>query len=741
MVSKSIVSEELKHGDDADIMTWLASVRDGRSNDEMAVIEAACRLAHRAHAGQSRASGEPYILHALAVAGILAQLNLDHETIAAALLHDVVEDTDVTLDELRQQFGETIANLVNGVTKMRLIQAYKHAGDSNRKEQVQAENLRKMLLAMAEDVRVVLIKLADRLHNLRTLGALPEHKQQRIARETLEIYAPLANRLGIWQIKWELEDLSFRFLDPDNYKKIARMVDQRRSEREQYLQGFVQRLQAELTGADIRAVITARPKHIYSIWCKIQRKAIDFDQLYDVLGVRVLVDTIKDCYAALGVVHSLWQYIPGEFDDYIATPKENNYRSIHTAVIGPAGRIVEVQVRTHEMHQHNELGIAAHWAYKEGRGRQQEFMEKINWLRQLIEWKNEVSDAGDFVEQFKADLFQDRIYVFTPKGQIIDLPQGATPLDFAYHIHTEIGHRCRGAKVNGHMVPLTYTLETGQQVEIQTVKQGGPSRDWVNPHLGYLQTSRARAKAQHWFHQQDFDKNVAEGHALFDKELKRIGLPTINIDKLAERLGYRRTDEFFAAIANGDLKGPRYLSMIQQMLEPARDDKLDLPVPGGDRPLAPRKLGRSGIVIEGVGNLMTSIANCCKPIAGDPIIGFITQGRGVSIHRGDCPNVLYYRRVYPERMIPVSWGEAAKGPMLVDIEVLSTDRQGLLRDIGAVFANDKISLLAVNTRSDTRENIARMRFTLEINDLDTLNKVLTKVEQIPDVREVRRLMN
>ncbi|MFQ5488371.1 MAG: RelA/SpoT family protein, partial [Gammaproteobacteria bacterium] len=518
MVSIKHKQSELTSKDALDLRQWLDSIAQQRSAGEMEVIRRACELAQQAHAGQYRASGEPYVQHALAVANILAELQLDNETIAAAILHDVVEDTHYTLDDIRREFGEGIASLVEGVTKMKLIQAFQTLPETDKKERLQSENLRKMLLAMAEDIRVVLIKLADRTHNMRTLGALPEDKRQRIARETLDIYAPLANRLGIWQIKWELEDLSLRYLNPPLYKRIARMLDERRIDRERYIQNFIQVLQRELQKAGIKAEISGRPKHIYSIWRKMERKNLDYHQIYDVRGVRILVGSISDCYTALGVVHSLWQYIAGEFDDYIATPKENDYQSIHTAVIGPQGKTVEVQIRTHEMHQRNELGVAAHWRYKEGSGGDDDFDRKIAWLRQLLEWKDDIADAGDFVDQFKSEVFQDRIYVFTPRGNVVDLSAGSTPLDFAYHIHTEVGHRCRGAKVNGRMVPLTYALQNGEQVEILTVKNASPSRDWLNPHLGYLKTSRARSKVLTWFKHQDREKNIQEGRAMLERE-------------------------------------------------------------------------------------------------------------------------------------------------------------------------------------------------------------------------------
>jgi GTP pyrophosphokinase len=725
-----------------DIRQWLDKIRPGRSDEEMQVIERACEVARQAHAGQTRLSGEPYFNHVLAVADILADLRLDHETLAAALLHDVAEDTAIDKEQLRKQFGDNIANLVDGVTKMQLIQVFQGSADKNKsdktkKERAQAESLRKMLLAMAEDIRVVLIKLADRTHNMRTLAALRPDKQQRIARETLDIYAPLANRLGIWQVKWELEDLSLRYLDPELYMKIARLLDERRVDREAYIHRFIHTLDSALRKEDLHAEISGRPKHIYSIWRKMEQKGIDYHQLYDVRGVRILVEEISECYTALGVVHSLWQYIPGEFDDYIATPKENNYRSIHTAIIGPEGKIVEVQIRTHEMHRQNELGVAAHWRYKEGSEVSQRFDEKISWLRQLLEWKDDVADAGDFVAQVKRDVFEERIYVFTPRGNVVDLAHGATPLDFAYHIHTEVGHRCRGAKVNGKMVPLTYQLQTGEQVEIITVKSGTPSRDWLNPHLGYLNTSRARSKVQQWFRHLDYDDNVAAGRQILERELRRVGYTNIRFEALAEKLGFDDSDDLFAAIAHNEVKSSRYLGAVQEMVRPAREETDEI-VPAARRQTRRKEVNR-GITVNGVGDLMTNMARCCNPVPGDAIAGYITRGHGVSIHRQDCPNMQRYGKMAPERVVDVNWGDETRDEEYpVMILITAFDRQGLLRDITSILANEKINLIAANTLSDVDGGMARMRLTIEITDLNSLSRILGKIAQLKNVTDVTR---
>jgi GTP pyrophosphokinase len=716
-----------------DLDGWLASIAPGRTESEIDFIRRACEFANTAHTGQTRVSGEPYLHHSLAAARTLADLRLDQETIAAAILHDVVEDTAVKLEDIEQTFGRRVALLVDGVTKMGVIRGLQGDTDSGKKEHAHAESLRKMLLAMAEDVGVVLIKLADRLHNMRTLGSLSEEKQRRIARETMDIYAPLANRLGIWQLKWELEDLSFRYLEPLAYKQIAGMLAEKRVDREQYIERFVQLLSDELAKAGVRAEITGRPKHIYGIWRKMKRKEKDFQHIFDVRAVRVHVEEVRDCYAALGVVHTVWQYIPGEFDDYIATPKENNYRSIHTAIIGPEGKTVEVQIRTHEMHRQSELGVAAHWRYKEGAKRDTGFERKIAWLRQLLEWKDEVAEASDFVDQFKSEVFSERVYVFTPKGNIVDLPHGSTPLDFAYHIHTEVGHRCRGAKVNGHIVPLTYVLNTGEQVDVLTVKEGGPSRDWLSPHLGYLHTSKARGRVQQWFKQQNYDSSVSAGRAGLEREFHRLGLTDVNYEKLSQRFALSKVDDFLAAIGRGEIKPAQIMAAVQELVEPRTRELKPTTV----RTHAPSG-GATGVTIQGVGNLMTRMGRCCNPLPGDPVVGFITRGQGITVHRRDCPNALRHHDENDERLIEVSWGNDVDKTYPVDVEILAYERSGLLRDITSVLANAKINVIAVNTLSDAQRHVARMTLTLEIPSIDVLSQVLALIDQIPNVTEVHR---
>ncbi len=718
-----------------DSAAGLAALTSDRPPDEADLIRRAYELARRAHANQRRASGEPYVYHALAVAQILAELRLDHETIAAAILHDVVEDTATPLDTLAAEFGPRVAGLVDGVTKMDVIKDLPEPGDTGKRERAQSESLRKMLLAMAEDVRVVLIKLADRLHNMRTLDSLPPDKQRRIARETLELFAPLANRLGIWQIKWQLEDLAFRYLEPLAHRDIVRRLAEHGIDRERYLRGFIGVLMQDLGHAGIKAEVTGRAKGAYGIWRKMQRKHQDFEQIHDVRAVRVLVDDVPACYAALGVVHTRWQFIPGEFDDYIATPKQNGYRSIHTAVIGPEGKTVEVQIRTYEMDRHAELGVAAHWRYKEGGKDDGAFDRKIVWLRQLLDWKDEVAEASEFIDQFKSEVFSDRVYVFTPKGNVVDLPQGATPLDFAYHIHTEVGHRCRGAKVNGHMVPLGYVLKTGEQVTVLTVKTGGPSRDWLNPDLGYLKTPRARSKVQHWFRQQNHDDAVIAGRSSLDRELRRLGLAEVNHERLAAALGFNKVDDLLASVGRGETRTAQIVGVLQDQLEPKASAAEIVPVKQGVRVAETS----AAIAVQGVANLLTRMGKCCRPVPGDEILGFITSGHGVTIHRRDCKNVLRYSGRGQERLVEVAWGRDPGKTYPVDVEISAYDRAGLLRDIASVLTNEKINVIAVNTLTERTDGMARLALTLDIPDIGTLSRALARIDRVPNVLGVRRM--
>jgi len=731
-VESQLVTEKLATNEG--VYQWLDDIGAQSSSSDVELIRSAFAVAEEAHQGQTRASGEPYVNHVVAVADILVNLHLDYESVAAALLHDVVEDTDITIDDIRNQFGDSVADLVDGVTKMHAIDLqvdqYRHDHD-----QVQAESLRKLLLAMAKDVRVVLIKLADRLHNMRTLKFLAPHKQRRIAEETIDIYAPLANRLGIWQIKWELEDLSLRYIEPLDYKQIASNLDERRVDRERYIENIVKMVSGELNNVGIHAIVNGRPKHIYSIWRKMKKKNIGFHNLYDVRAIRIIVDNVQQCYAALGVVHTLWRHIPNEFDDYIATPKENMYQSIHTAVIGPRGKSIEIQIRTEAMHEHSEWGVAAHWRYKEQSKNNADYDQKIAWLRQLLEWKEESNDAGDFIDRFKSEVFQDRVYVLTPNGDVMDLPQASTPLDFAYHVHTEVGNHCRGAKVNGRMVPLTYELQSGEQVEILTTKNGKPSRDWLNPQLGYLNSSRALSKARHWFKLQNFDENSANGHIVLDKELNRLGVRNLNHKNIATHFKYDKTDDFLSAIGRGDINSIQIANAVNRLTHKEQQERQITPVTR----IRQKETHHGDVTIQGVGNLLTHIGQCCKPVLGDAIIGFITQGRGVTIHKKDCRNILKMDDVRRMRLIEVEWAAQSEAHYTVEISVFAIDRINLLRDIFAVFTHEKINVTASSTHSDKDKNTAKMRFTLEIKDVNQLSRVLNRLLQLQNVMDVNRV--
>lgn len=702
---------------ETDFETWLSSLPVDWQANEVDVVRHAYALT--THQG-------------MAVADLLADLHMDHEVVAAALLYDGVETGELSLAAVKERFGAAIAQLVDDVAVLNVI-AHLHQQGSHAQQQL--ESLRKMLLAMARDVRVVLIKLAVQLNKLRHISRFSAVEQQSMARETLDIFAPLANRLGIAQFKWELEDLSLRCLEPTTYKKLAKALDERRSEREHSIASIVRQLQEELQKAGIRAEVSGRAKHIYSIWRKMQRKQLPFEEIFDVRAVRIMVHSVVDCYAALGIVHALWSHIRKEFDDYIANPKNNGYQSLHTAVRGPQGKTLEVQIRSWEMHHNAELGVAAHWRYKEGgKSTGTAFDQQIAWLRQILEWKEETADAGDFLDRFKAEAFQDRVYVVTPQGAIIELAQGATPLDFAYHIHTDVGHRCRGAKVNGRIVPLSYELKNGEQVEVLTAKNATPSRDWLSPHLGYLKTSRARSKVRQWFRLQDQEKNMAAGQAILEREFQRLGvnIKQLDLQKIAEKLNFKKPEEVFAAVGYGDITTASVASKAQELI---------LPPPPETLPRARKSHvgeGKGEIKIRGVGNLLTHIAQCCKPVPFEPIMGYITQGRGIGIHRQDCPNRMDLASRHPERVIEVDWGEETQAAYAVDVLIKAYDRPGLLRDITSVLLQDQINVLASNTRTDPKTLIAHMVLTLEISDIGQLSRTLDKIAQIPNVMKARR---
>jgi GTP pyrophosphokinase len=684
-------------------------------------VRQAYALAQVAHEGQVRSSGGPYFQHPLAVARILLDLELDADTVAAALLHDVAEDTPISLETIRQEFGPVVGALVEGVTKITRIEE-KPLRDE------QAYNLRKMFLAMSEDVRVILLKLADRLHNMRTLEAMPSDKQRKIAEETREIYAPLAHRLGMWQIKSELEDLAFRFLEPEPYQEVARSVDSRRPARERELREIVQTLETALVEVGVRAEIQQRAKGVFSTYEKMQRRRQALDRIYDILAVRIIVEEVRDCYTALGVVHNLWRPMPGQFDDYIATPKDGRYRSLHTTVMFKGAQPLEVQIRTWEMHREAEYGIAAHWRYKEQSGRvDRSFEEKLAWLRETMAWRQEASDDREFVETVKTEVFQNRVYVFTPKGDIKDLPAGATPVDFAYSIHSALGHRCIGARVNGRLVPLSHRLKTGDVVEVLVSKaEKGPSQDW----LSFVVSPSTRAAIRRWFKRRERAENVSRGREMLEREFHRLGLE-LDLKDVTQRAGYTHPDDLLAALGYGDLSVRQVLSKLPL----PRDQVLEEELAGPPQPAPIASLKPSGIRVRGEGGLLTRLARCCQPVPGDAIIGYVTRGQGVTIHRADCKNIPLMEA---ERLIEVDWGTAAGRhiyPVQVYIEGL--DRVGLLRDVSAIVADEEVSMSSVRVG---RSNSGAVSFylILEVGSLEQLSTILQRIGQIPNVLNVWR---
>lgn len=686
------------------------------------------------------------LVRGIEMVGILQMLSMDIGTLKAAIIYPFVEAGLISQERMDEDFGSKIAKLVEGVLEMEAIRSLQTLHRSETSPE-QVDNVRRMLLAMVEDVRAVVIKLAERIACLREAKTADEETRVLMAQEITNIYAPLANRLGIGQLKWELEDLAFRYLHPDTYKQIAKQLDEKRLDRERYIREFVQSLRNGLKEAGVDAEVYGRPKHIYSIWRKMQKKHLEFNELFDVRAVRVVTKRLQDCYAALGIVHTQFHHIPREFDDYVANPKPNGYQSIHTVVVGPEGKTVEIQIRTDQMHQDAELGVAAHWRYKEGAqagGKANTFEDKIEWLRKLLAWQEDLSESGSLLEDLRSQVFEDRVYVFTPKGDVIDLPAGATPLDFAYHVHSMIGHRCIGAKIDGRIVPFTYALQTGDQVEVITQKEPNPSRDWMNPNAGFLRSSRARAKVATWFRKLDRDKNIVAGRELFEKELDRHNLSMSKIDKgnMLRRFNLESTDDLLAGIGSGDIRINQVLNYLDTCYnKPTAEEEdrrlLEKLEQKANAPM--RHKPKDHIVVEGVGNLMTHIARCCQPIPGDSIQGFITMGRGVSIHREDCEQLKELSRRNPERLIDAVWGENYSGGYGLTIRIISNDRSGLLRDITTVLANEKINVMGVRSRSNVRDQTAEIDMELEIYNINAFNRALAKLSQLNDVISAKRL--
>jgi len=690
---------------------------------------------------------ERCLLKSMEMVEILSTLNLDADSLSAAFLTPLLEKNLVTNDFVEEHFSKDVFMLCQGVDKMAAIRALRQQSSAGN-----IDNIRRMLLAMVEDVRAVVIKLAERLCDLREQKNNDEETRVLAAKESASIYAPLANRLGIGQLKWELEDISFRYLHPQVYKKIAKLLDETRLEREQYMSDFVGDLNQQLASLQINGLVYGRPKHIYSIWKKMQQKSLDFEQLFDVRAVRVVVEKVQGCYSALGVVHTQWRHLAKEFSDYVATPKPNGYQSIHTVVIGPKGKSIEVQIRTQQMDDDAELGVAAHWRYKEGTssrkasGKNNSFDDKVGWLRKILQWQDDVATSGELLDELRSQVFEDRIYVFTPSGDVIDLPMGSTPLDFAYYIHSNVGHCCIGAKVFGKIVPFTYRLKTGDQVEVLTSKQPNPSRDWLNPNLNYIYSSRARAKVQHFFKLQDRDKHLAQGKELLDVELAKLSFLTINQSLLKDaaiRFNVKTIDDLYAAIGSGNARLQQvinYFKQLENKLKPITEiDPQSLvkePTVGKNTHTTGEN---NGITVSGVGNLLTHMAKCCSPVPGDVISGFITQGRGISVHRDDCEQLANALNQHPERQVEVQWGLDDKQSYQASAQIIASDRQGLFRDISTIIANEKVSIIGIESHSDSIKQTMSMTVKMEVTNAELLTRVLDKLRQLDDVVQVKRL--
>ncbi|WP_294384957.1 bifunctional (p)ppGpp synthetase/guanosine-3',5'-bis(diphosphate) 3'-pyrophosphohydrolase [uncultured Clostridium sp.] len=722
----------------------IQKIKENCTNVDLNVVNKAFNLAFEAHKEQKRESGEPYIIHPIDVSIILAELGMDTSTIVAGLLHDVIEDTDYTYEDIKNIFNEEIANLVSGVTKITKME-YKS------KEEQQADNFRKMLLAMANDIRVIIIKLADRLHNMRTLKYMPKEKQKRISKETLDIYAPLAHRLGISKVKWELEDLCFRYLHEEEYYDLVNQIAEKRVERETYISKIIEDLYGKLEEAGIDSDIDGRPKHFYSIYRKMVTKNKSIEQIFDLTAIRILVNSVKDCYEVLGIVHTIYKPIPGRFKDYIAMPKPNMYQSLHTTVIGPQGKTFEIQIRTFEMHKTAEYGIAAHWKYKEGDtsdNKEKSFENKLVWLRDMLEWQKETSDAEEFMEGFKINLFTDEIFLFTPKGVVIDLPNGATPIDFAYRIHTDIGNKCVGAKVNGKIVPLDYQLKTGQIVEVLTSNNSkGPNMDWLN----IAKSNQAKSKIRAWFKKAKKEENITKGKEVFEKELKKQGVHYADIakgetyDKCIKRYNINCMDDLYALVGLGAIVASSFISKLKEESlckdEKAKEESLNKAIEENISKTEKRKKENNyGVTVKGEDNLMVRFAKCCNPVPGDDILGYITKGRGVSIHRKDCSNLKNLIEEDPQKVVDVSWGTAKGVAYMAEIQVKAEDRSGVLSDIMNVIMESKLPLNALNAKS-AKSNLAYVNIKVKIDTIEQLKELMRKIRKLTGVMDVYRMNN
>ena len=733
---------------DKELQEILDKIKEYAPNTDTTLVEKAYYLAKSAHEGVLRKSGEPYIIHPIAVANILVEMQLDIATISAGLLHDVIEDTDYTYDDIKEMFSKEVADLVDGVTKLGQIKYQS-------KEETQAENLRKMFLAMAKDIRVILIKLADRLHNMRTLKYMPEEKAKYKAKETLEIYGGIAHRLGISKIKWELEDLALRYIDPDGYYDLVDKVSMKRSQREEYISRIVNLLQEKFSEVNIDCEVYGRPKHFYSIYRKMKNKHKTFEEIFDLTAVRIIVDTIKDCYAVLGMVHTLWVPMPGRFKDYIAMPKANMYQSLHTTVIGPEGEPVEIQIRTHEMHNIAEYGIAAHWKYKEGTMSNDEKMEeKLKWLRQMMEWEKDVKDPQEFLDSLKEDVFNSQVYVFTPKGDVIELPAESTPIDFAYRVHSKVGNKCVGAKINGRLVPIDYKLQNGEIVEVITsANSNGPSRDW----LKIVKTPNARNRIRQFFKKERRAENIERGYEILEKEFKRYGIPLKDssiekfMEQIAKKFNQPSLEDLIATIGYGGIIASQVVPKVRDfyLKEEKKKEKDNRQKESEDLSKynitdkeykEKRKRSSSGVIVKGLDNILVRFAKCCNPLPGDEIIGYVTKGRGVAIHRSDCPNCKLEDELFKKRLVDVEWDNPKKSKFEGEIKIIATDRKSMLSDITHMIAVQKLNINGINARK-SKEGINNINLLIEVNDISELTNLMKKLKAIPGVEDVFRVRN
>ncbi|HAS8506085.1 TPA: GTP diphosphokinase [Vibrio vulnificus] len=738
----AVRSAHLNQNEQFELESWVASLKqDAGVSKRLIEVYRHCQTILQGHE-----HAELLLWRGREMIEILVTLSMDKATLVAAQLFPLVSSGAFARELLEEHYSKEIIKLIDGVDEMAAIGQLNITLEGSAAS-AQVDNVRRMLLAMVDDFRCVVIKLAERICNLIEVKKAPDEVRRAAAKECANIYAPLANRLGIGQLKWEIEDYAFRYQQPDTYKQIAKQLSERRIVREQYIKDFVDDLSQEMKECGINAEVSGRPKHIYSIWRKMQKKSLEFDELFDVRAVRIIADKLQDCYAALGVVHTKYKHLPSEFDDYVANPKPNGYQSIHTVVLGPEGKTIEIQIRTKQMHEDSELGVAAHWKYKEGSSSGRSgYDEKITWLRKLLDWQEEMSDSGEMLDELRSQVFDDRVYAFTPRGDVVDLPMGATPLDFAYHIHSEVGHRCIGAKVAGRIVPFTHKLNMGDQVEIITQKEPNPSRDWLNPSLGFVTSGRARAKINAWFRKQSREKNLEAGREILENELAKIGATLKDAEQYAvKRFNVKSADELYVGVGSGDLRINQILNHINALVNKPTAEEEDrqalerLQEAGNKAAVSPTRPRKDAVVVQGVDNLMSHLARCCQPIPGDEICGYITQGRGISVHRADCEQLEELRHHAPERIIDTVWGSDVVGSYMLTVRVEAMERSGLLKDITTMLANEKIKVISMKSRLDYRTHLNVMDFELEVTNIEVLTRIMKRVEQIKDVMSVKRL--